>query len=101
LTRETDWVLDPFLGTGTSIIAALRHQRRGIGAEVIHKYVETAKSRIFLAADDELPVRPMHRPVFDPKDAGRNLLTAPWLTEKENDDQAVLLEKAPQYRTRK
>jgi adenine-specific DNA-methyltransferase len=101
LTREGDWVLDPFLGTGTSIIAAMRHQRRGIGAEVVRKYVETAKSRIYLAADDELPVRPMHRPVFDPKDAGRNLLTAPWLVEKKNIDQMALLEKAGPYRTRK
>jgi adenine-specific DNA-methyltransferase len=101
LSREGDWVLDPFLGTGTSIIAAMRHQRRGIGAEVVHKYVEMAKSRIYLAADGELPVRPMHRPVFDPKDAGRNLLTAPWLAEKENIDQMALLEKAPQYRARK
>ena len=59
LSREGDWVLDPFLGTGTSIIAAMRHQRRGIGAELVQKYVEMAKSRIYLAADDELPVRPM------------------------------------------
>jgi hypothetical protein len=43
----------------------------------------------------------MHRPIFDPKDAGRNLLTAPWLAEKENIDQMALLEKAAPYRTRK
>jgi adenine-specific DNA-methyltransferase len=101
LSKEGDWVLDPFLGTGTSIIAAMRHQRRGIGAEVVHKYIETAKSRIYKAADDELPVRPMHRPVFDPKNAGRNLLTAPWLAEKKNIDQMALLEKAGPYRVRK
>lgn len=101
LSKEGDWVLDPFLGTGTSIIAAVRHQRRGIGAEVVHKYVETAKLRIYSAADGELPVRPMHRPIFDPKDAGRNLQTAPWLTEKKNIDQMALLEKATPYRTRK
>jgi adenine-specific DNA-methyltransferase len=101
LTREGDWVLDPFLGTGTSIIAALRHQRRGIGAEVVRKYIELAKSRIQLAADDELPVRPMDRPVFDPKDAGRNLLTAPWLTEEQPVDQMALLEKTTPYRARK
>ena len=99
--REGDWVLDPFLGTGTSIIAAMRHQRRGIGAEVLKKYVEIAKSRIDLAAHDELPVRPMNRPVFDPKNAGRNLLTAPWLNANQPDEQAVLLEKATPYRTRK
>ena len=32
MTYEGDRVFDPFLGTGTSIIAAIRHDRRGIGA---------------------------------------------------------------------
>lgn len=101
LTQEGDWVLDPFLGTGTSIIAALRHNRRGVGAEVLNKYVEIAKSRITLAAQNDLPVRPMHRPVFDPKNAGKNLLSAPWLNEIEHSEQAVLLEKTAPYRTHK
>jgi adenine-specific DNA-methyltransferase len=93
LSRENDWVLDPFLGTGTSVIAAIRRQRRGIGAELVSKYVELAKSRISLAIDGQLPVRPMHRPVFDPKDAGRNLLTAPWLAEKTDAFQVTFLER--------
>jgi len=101
LTNEDDWVLDPFLGTGTSIIAAIRHQRRGIGAEILKKYVAIAKERINQAADGDLAVRPMGQPVFDPKGAGRNLLTAPWLTPESDDEQSVLLEKAPRYRTRK
>jgi adenine-specific DNA-methyltransferase len=91
----------PFLGTGTSIIAALRHKRRGIGAEVVRKYIDLAKARIQLAADDELPVRPMNRPVFDPKNAGRNLLTAPWLTEEQTEDQMALLERKTPYRAHK
>jgi adenine-specific DNA-methyltransferase len=101
LSREDDWVLDPFLGTGTSIIAALLHQRRGIGSELVHRYAQTAKTRILMAAHGELPVRPMGRPVFDPKDAGQNLLTAPWLSKPLPIDQMVLLEKGPAYRTRK
>ena len=101
LTQKGDWVLDPFLGTGTSVIAALRHGRRGIGAEVLKKYVEIAKSRIRLAAHDELPVRPMNRPVFDPKDAGKNLLTAPWLNDRQPAEEALLLEKTTPYRIRK
>lgn len=101
LTREGDWVLDPFLGTGTTVVAAVRHDRRGMGAEVVSKYVEIAKSRICLAAGNELPIRPMHRPVFDPKDAGRNLLTAPWLVKSSANDQMALLEKKTPYRTRK
>jgi adenine-specific DNA-methyltransferase len=35
LSREGDWVLDPFLGTGTTIIAAIRHGRRGSDARII------------------------------------------------------------------
>lgn len=101
LTRERDWVLDPFLGTGTSVVAAVRHQRRGIGAEVVPKYVQLAKSRIRLAAGGKLPVRPMHRPVFDPKGAGRGLLTAPWLVETPSANQMALLEKPTPYRSRK
>jgi adenine-specific DNA-methyltransferase len=101
LSQEGEWVLDPFLGTGTSIIAALRHKRRGIGAEVVRKYIDLAKARIQLAADDELPVRPMNRPVFDPKNAGRNLLTAPWLTEEQTEDQMALLERKTPYRAHK
>jgi adenine-specific DNA-methyltransferase len=101
LTKEGDWVLDPFLGTGTSIIAATRHGRRGIGAEIHKKYVAIAKDRIRLAAEGALPVRPMGRPVFDPKDAGKNLLSAPWLEGEFPSGQAVLLEKGVRYRTRK
>lgn len=79
LTNKDDAVLDPFLGVGTSIVAAIRHGRRGLGAEVVSSYVEIAKKRILDAINGELAIRPMHKPVFDPKDAGKNLTTAPWL----------------------
>ncbi|MCI0535749.1 MAG: site-specific DNA-methyltransferase [Verrucomicrobiales bacterium] len=78
LTKKDDWVFDPFLGTGTSIIAAIRHGRRGAGAETHDPYVRLASERIAQAVAGTLPVRPMARPVFDPKDAGRSLTTAPW-----------------------
>jgi adenine-specific DNA-methyltransferase len=79
LTREDDWVFDPFLGVGSTIIAALRHNRRGAGCEIMPKYVSIAKERIRLAAEGRLRIRPMTRPVFDPQNAGASLLTAPWL----------------------
>lgn len=92
LSREDDWVLDPFLGVGTTVVAAVRHNRRGMGAEVVGKYVQIARARIRLAAEGALPVRPMHRPVFDPKLAGRNLLTAPWLGEATPTGQLMLMD---------
>jgi adenine-specific DNA-methyltransferase len=82
MTEPDDWVLDPFLGTGTSIIAAIRHGRKGAGAEVVAKYVDLARERIRQEINGTLRTRPMHKPVYDPVDAGNSLTVAPW--EKEN-----------------
>ena len=101
LTRKDDWVLDPFLGTGTSIVAAIRRNRRGAGAENVAKYAAIARERIIAAANGTLPVRPMGRPVFDPKDAGQNLLTAPWLIDSKAESELVVREKGSRYRVRK
>jgi len=78
LTREGDWVLDPFLGTGTSIIAAIRHGRLGAGAEKVARYAALARRRIEGAMDGTLETRPMTRPVYDPVRAGNSLTVAPW-----------------------
>jgi adenine-specific DNA-methyltransferase len=66
MTDEGDWVLDPFIGVGTTAIAALMHKRKAIGAEIIPEYVEVAKERIRLAEEGKLRIRPMTRPVYDP-----------------------------------
>jgi len=66
LTNEEDWVLDPFLGTGTTVIAAIRHGRRGVGAETVPKYVQLARQRIQQEIEGTLRTRPMDRPVYDP-----------------------------------
>ncbi len=90
LTNEGDWVFDPFLGTGTSIIAAIRHQRRGAGAETIAKYIDLARQRIKQELAGTLKTRPMDKPIFDPEEAGSSLKTPPWSKEKE-DKQLKLL----------
>ncbi len=66
MTDEGDWVLDPFIGVGTTAIAALMHNRRAIGADIVPEYVEVAKERIRLAEEGKLRIRPMTRPVYDP-----------------------------------
>lgn len=78
LTQENDWVLDPFLGVGSTAIAAYRNGRRGAGAENTHKYVAIAHERLKQAIRGTLRVREMNTPVFDPKNAGVSLTTAPW-----------------------
>ena len=92
MTDEDDWVLDPFLGTGTSIIAAIRHNRRGAGAEIVPKYIQMAKDRIKQQLAGTLRTRPMDKPVYDPFKAGNSLTTAPW-NKKQNDKQEGLFDK--------
>ena len=70
MTSKDDWVLDPFLGTGTTIIAALRHDRRGAGAEICEPYLELARERIRREMAGTLATRPMNKPVYDPRKAG-------------------------------
>ena len=79
LTNKGDWVMDPFAGVGTTLVSALRHGRKGMGAETQSRYCEIARERIQQSAQGVLNVREMHTPVFDPRNAGKNLTTAPWL----------------------
>jgi len=92
MTNEGDWVLDPFLGTGTTIIAAIRHRRRGVGAETVSKYLNVAGQRIAQEMAGTLRTRPMHKPVYDPEKAGNKLTVAPWVT-KQDAAQMMLFEK--------
>ena len=48
-----DTVLDPFLGSGTTIIEAIENNRKGIGIEKEEKYCKLAKNRI----DYECPLK--------------------------------------------
>lgn len=99
MTSQGDWVLDPFVGTGTAIVAALRHARRGAGAEMNRKYLDIARDRIAQQLAGTLRTRPMNKPVYDPKAAGNTLTTAPWEI-KDNVIQLPLLERRRRYRAR-
>jgi site-specific DNA-methyltransferase (adenine-specific)/site-specific DNA-methyltransferase (cytosine-N4-specific) len=45
-TRENDWVLDPFMGSGTTIKVAQRMHRNSIGIEILPEYYNLVKSKI-------------------------------------------------------
>ena len=45
-TNPGDLVLDPFLGSGTTGVAAVRHGRRFVGIEMSAAYIETARKRV-------------------------------------------------------
>jgi adenine-specific DNA-methyltransferase len=66
MTDKGDWVFDPFIGVGSTAIAALIHKRRAMGTDIKHEYISIAKERILLAERGELRIRPMERPVYEP-----------------------------------
>lgn len=93
MTNSDDWVFDPFLGSGTTVIAAIRHGRRGAGAELLPTYTELARRRIQEEIDGKLKTRPMGKPIYDPTAAANSLAAAPW-EKKDESRQLVLFEQA-------
>jgi site-specific DNA-methyltransferase (adenine-specific) len=47
-----DIVLDPFMGSGTTAIAALKAERNFVGYEINEKYIDLANSRIAVAKQE-------------------------------------------------
>jgi len=45
-TKKNDWVLDPFMGTASTLIAAGNLERNSVGVELNKKYVSTSIRRI-------------------------------------------------------
>jgi adenine-specific DNA-methyltransferase len=66
LTDPGDAVFDPYVGVGTTIIAAIKHNRNGYGCDVVQEYVDVAWERVSLLSAGRLKTRPMDRPVYDP-----------------------------------
>ena len=66
MTDEDDAVLDPYMGVGSAIIAALMHGRDAYGCDTVREYVEIARQRVQALEAGTLRIRPMGRPVYDP-----------------------------------
>lgn len=95
LTNPGDWVLDPYMGVGSTAIAALMHGRKAIGAEIMPEYVRIARERVHLGEQGKLRIRPMERGVYDP--AGKSLSVPPKTVQLGEPAQYRLLEDAGFY----
>lgn len=94
LTREGDWVFDPYAGVGTSLIAAVMHGRRAAGSEKEPAYAALARERLLAYFNGTLKVRPLGKPVHQP--TGREKVAqipGEWQAEAQNR----LLEEREEY----
>lgn len=66
MTRPGDLVVDPYIGVGTTAVAAVIHGRRAAGADIVREYLEIARERVAQAAAGTVPYRPMNKPIYDP-----------------------------------
>ena len=66
LTNEKDIVYDAFAGVGSSLLAALKNNRRAYGTEWEPKYVDIGLSRIEKLCNDELITRPLYQQIWKP-----------------------------------
>ena len=66
MTDAGDAVLDPYMGVGSTVIAALKHGRRAYGCDIVPEYVETAWERVRALQAGVLRTRPMGKPIYDP-----------------------------------
>lgn len=68
LTDPGDLVLDPYCGVGTSVLAAVKHDRRGAGGDLdpTGTYLPVAVARLAALRAGTLPMRPMGTPVYSP-----------------------------------
>lgn len=65
-TKENDWVIDPFMGTGSTLIAAGETGRNAAAVELSEEYFNIAKSRVekFNFTNS---IKPLHGSSFDLK----------------------------------
>ncbi len=70
MTERGQLVVDPYMGVGSTLVAAVKHGRQAAGADIVEEYVRIAGERVRLAAAGLLRTRPMDRPIYEPP-AGR------------------------------
>ncbi len=72
LTNKGDTVYDPYMGSGSTSIASLKHGRNVMGSEKEPKYVKIMCKRLKLLSQNKLQVRPMNKPIYNPNKDGKN-----------------------------
>ena len=65
-TRRGGWVLDPFAGSGATLVACAEEDRHGVGVELAARYVAVTQARLGLDLFPQWPLRGDARAIADP-----------------------------------
>jgi adenine-specific DNA-methyltransferase len=88
LTNEDDWVLDPYCGVGSALIAALKHNRKAAGVDKEKEYIAITNQRIEDFYTGKLKIRPLGKPVFEPTGKEKvSQIPAEWKENGNGDSQ--------------
>lgn len=66
MTNKGDSVFDPYMGVGSTIIAAMKQDRIGYGCDIEKEYVDVTLERVRDFQNGTLRTRPMDKPVYNP-----------------------------------
>ena len=88
MTKKGDLVYDPFMGSGTTAVAAIKHGRRVAGADIQKKYLEIAKKRVYLEEKGLLKTREMGKPIY----SSDIIIENPFLLKNKNEKLVISLE---------
>ena len=83
LTNEGELVFDPFSGAASSGVAAIVHDRKYWGCEIVPEYVEISRERLQASIDGTVKYRPFDRPIYEPKESNLSKLPIEWLKKEE------------------
>jgi adenine-specific DNA-methyltransferase len=66
LTRRGSLVVDPFMGSGSSAVAAVLEERRFAGSDINKSYVALAMKRVNQITQGADFYRPIEKPIYEP-----------------------------------
>jgi DNA modification methylase len=79
LTDEGDWVLDPFAGVGSTLLGAYKNNRHSTGIDYVEEYCEETKKRLAMLQAGTLKMRPMTRPIQQPRQDAMAKIPEEWI----------------------
>lgn len=78
MTNEGDLVFDPFSGVASSGVAALLHNRKFWGCEIMDNYIKIGKQRLEETHAGTIKYRPYDKPIYDAKSSKLSQIPDEW-----------------------